>query len=287
MIRIAASLLLIILLAAPACSSYYEGLIKKVLPEDVDAFARTCIEEAVNNDVDGIIARIAPEDRTEGMREEFQRLSKYMRKGGLVKVSTAGVEANTAEGSTAYNITYELQHASGWQAAGFLLVKQGDTILLKGLDVNNLPDSIAAMNRFTFQGKTATHYLFFFLNIAYLIVIGSALVLCIRTRPLRRKWLWLIITLLGVAGFSFNWTTGAYEISPLSFGFNVSTFVSPFPYIPSILKFYVPAGAIFFLLKRRRLSTLEPAAPLQPETAGPLPEPGGDQQQDSMPRSDS
>lgn len=269
----AASLLLIIaILSTTACSNYYEGFIKTILPADVDAFARTCMEEAIKNDVDNIIKRISPEDRNEGLRSEFQQLSKYMQKGELVKVTTAGVQTITAQGSTSYDITYELQYSRGWQVANFLLAKQGDNILLKGLQVNDLKDSLVVLNRFTFKDKTMMHYLFFVLNVIYLVVVGSSFVLCIRTKNLRRKWLWLIITLLGAIGFSFNWTTGAFEVNPLTFGFNISTFVSLFEYMPSILKFYVPVGAIVFLIKRRRMNTQKSAdAPPPDQTIDLLP----------------
>jgi hypothetical protein len=250
------AVLAILSFAAAACMSY-ESLIKKILPSDVDMFARACIQEAAANDIDGVIARMPAQDRNENLRSGLHQVSAYMQKGGLVKATTVSVQANTFKGSTTYNITYELQYPRAWQVANLVLVKEGDGILLKGFHVNDLADSLAVLNRFTFKGKTTLHYVFFALTVLYLVVVAGSFVVCLLTKKFLKKWLWAVISLLGIVEFSFNWTTGAWAVRPVSIGLKISTFVSPFPYMPSVLVFYLPVGAIIFLLKRRSLTAPE------------------------------
>src|SRR5712692_9790961 len=44
-----------------------------------------------------------------------------------------------------------------------------------------------------------------------------AFVQCWRTPGLERKWLWALFTLVGFCAFSLNWTTGGFNVNPLSF----------------------------------------------------------------------
>jgi hypothetical protein len=246
--------------AISGCMSY-EALIQKILPSEVDSFARACIQDAVNKNVEGIISRIPPADKNQNLREGVEQLSAFTQKGRLLKITTAGVHANTFEGTTTYNVTYELQYPNAWQIANIALTTEGDSIALKSFHVNDIEDSLVVLNRFTFRDKGFSHYLFFVMNIIYLAIVGGSFVLCLLTRNLQKKWLWAIISLIGFVEFTFSWTTGEWGIKPLSIGLKISTFVPPFPYMASILTFYIPVGALAFLFKRASMKATKPAQP--------------------------
>lgn len=108
------------------------------------------------------------------------------------------------------------------------------------------------LNRFTFAGKSLVHYLVFAACIAVPAFILVALVVCILSR-IRRKWLWISFILLGFMQFRFDWTSGQFEVQPISFAlFGASAFRQS-PYAPWVLGFAIPLGAIVFLIFRRRL----------------------------------
>ena len=71
--------------------------------------------------------------------------------------------------------------------------------------------------------------------------------------PIQRKWLWVVIALLGAPGKSIDWTNGRFldgvvPIQVLSVGFWPSL-----PYSHWRLTLAFPLGAVIFLARRRAL----------------------------------
>jgi len=121
------------------------------------------------------------------------------------------------------------------------------------INVNVLPAPLEILNAFTFRGKGPAHYLVLLVMIGIAAVTIGALVAWVRQRrTIRRRWWWLLAILLGAFKISFDWTTGganieAVHITLLSLGFERAG-----PYGPWTLTFAVPAGAIGFLIRRRK-----------------------------------
>lgn len=99
-----------------------------------------------------------------------------------------------------------------------------------------------------------------------------------RTRNLRRKWLWVIAILVGLPKFSINWTTGeiggfittaggGFQIHPslqlLGIGYNRFG-----EYGPWFVSLSLPLGALIFLWRRRKL-TRPKEAPAPAELKAP------------------
>jgi hypothetical protein len=76
--------------------------------------------------------------------------------------------------------------------------------------------------------------------------------MCIRSR-IRRKWLWIIFILLGFVQFRFDWSTGHFDVQPISFALFGAGAFRPSAYAPWVLNFAIPVGAIIFFATRRRL----------------------------------
>jgi hypothetical protein len=57
--------------------------------------------------------------------------------------------------------------------------------------------------------------------------------------------------LLGVVRFSFNWTSGALTIVPMSLQLLGSNFSKGSPFEPLVISTSIPVGAIVYLLQRR------------------------------------
>jgi hypothetical protein len=69
-------------------------------------------------------------------------------------------------------------------------------------DLSVYPESmpLESLSRFTLRGKGTLHY-----------AVGPALyalLVCIRTPIRRRKWLWIIVTILGVGKQGIDWSSG-------------------------------------------------------------------------------
>jgi hypothetical protein len=84
------------------------------------------------------------------------------------------------------------------------------------------------------------------------------LVVCIRTKMKRRKWLWILFILFGFGKLSVNWATGQWGVMVLAAQLFSASGTAAYlgPWIVSVS---LPVGAVLFLIKRRRLEA-RPAA---------------------------
>jgi hypothetical protein len=107
-------------------------------------------------------------------------------------------------------------------------------------------------------GKNLLQYVT--LSFAILIPIFTlyVLVLCIRTKMEKRKWLWIIFIIIGIGKFTVNWTTAQWQFAPLSFQFFGASAFAPM-YSAWLISISLPLGAIVFLIRRRKLvASIEP-----------------------------
>src|SRR5690606_22891732 len=123
-----------------------------------------------------------------------------------------------------------------------------------GLNATPLAASLQEINGFSFKNADGTHYLFLAAATIIPVFIITTLVVCIRTKIARRKWLWVIFILLGVTSFSLNWTTGQTGVSPLSIQLLGVSATASSVYSPWIISVSLPIGAIVFWLRRRKLT---------------------------------
>lgn len=164
------------------------------------------------------------------------------------------------DGAPAYNLTYQFGYDSNWIVANVAWheLPNGQREII-GLNAQPLTASLQEINGFSFKKARAAHYLFLAAMIAVPLFIITTLIVCIRTKIARRKWLWLIFILVGIASVSFNWTTGKAGIAPFSvqlLGFGA---VASSVYSPWIISVSVPFGAVIFWIKRRKLAgVIEP-----------------------------
>jgi len=164
------------------------------------------------------------------------------------------------------SLSYQVELSKGWLAGTVVIVEEGESRAITSARFNRYSASLEFLNRFTFSEKGPVHFAFFLLALAIPIFSLYSLVVCARTK-MRRKWLWIIFILFGVATFRINWTTGQMDYQLLSFQLlGASVFKMGFcaPWIVSVA---FPVGAIVFLAKRRKLDLLSSES-LQPR---PLP----------------
>jgi hypothetical protein len=170
-------------------------------------------------------------------------------------ISTKVVGTNTFKSTSLYksNITFEYQYPNQWLLINVAVKKEGDVSTIIGFNVKPLGNSIENTNKFTLVDKGILQYAVLGAAVLAALLSLFALILCIRTKIPKRKWLWIVFILVGVGGFAVNWTTGQWRIMPIYVQLFSASAFAPL-YGAWTISVSLPLGAIWFLLKRKELS---------------------------------
>jgi hypothetical protein len=231
-----------------------QAMFERFLPKAEEAMAKQVLAQLAAKDYAALEKQLDASIRTPTIRSDLERLAALLPRETPKSERTVGWQAHTVDGLTTYSFTFEYQYASTWLLTNVVLQRRNGAATIIGLHANPVSQSLADLNRFTFEGKGLIHYVVFTLVVAVPLFVLYALVLCFRTPMLRRKWLWLLFVALGLGQFSFNWTDGSYGIGLLNFALLGGGFFRAGPYAPIILSVSIPIGAIVFMMKRRALA---------------------------------
>lgn len=104
-------------------------------------------------------------------------------------------------------------------------------------------------NRFWAPGKAPAQWAFLLATFATPGAMLAAAIAVLRAKGLNRKWLWALVSFVGVGAVWMNWTTGQWGAAPAInlVGFGLSK--GPSPLDPWFLGFGPPAGAIVTALR--------------------------------------
>jgi hypothetical protein len=233
-----------------------KALLGKFVPKDDDAFARRFLDTVRAGDYAAADQMLDASLRGEKSASGLLDLNRVFAHGEPISIEVIGcnlfTNASTQGTTRTTNLSYQIHFPEEWAAGTVVVGHPGSAMSVLGSQFQAIPDSLQALNRFTFAGKSFFHYLVFAVCIAVPTLILITLIVCIRSR-IRRKWLWIIFILLGFVQFQFDWASGHFGVQPLSFAlFGASAFRSG-PYAPWMLSFTIPIGAIIFVVVRRRI----------------------------------
>ena len=165
--------------------------------------------------------------------------------------------SSTAEGDVV-NLTFEYRFPQAYVIASLATKSKNGQFSIVGFHVYPETESLESQNRFKWCGKSALHYAVLTYGIAVALLSLAVLIICVRTKMPRRKWLWILFILFGFGQFSINWTTGQWAIQLLTVQLlSVGSHAEFFG--PWIISVSLPIGAVLFLVLRRRLKA--PGAP--------------------------
>jgi hypothetical protein len=245
--RVWKSAAVLVLLGVTGCGWF----IDRMAPNEVRN-GKSYFEELRQRQVDQIIQSFDPSDDKDQLRSQLVDVFALVPQQEPLGVKTLGASTECkGSGICTKLIILEYKYPDRWILFRVTVSNQSGHDAITDLTV--LPESLplASMSRFTLRGKGLQYYgilLMAFLSVGIAIY---ALVLCIRTPIQKRKWLWIVITILGIGKLGIEWSSGELwyrvpylSILPAGCGFDSD---SPFVYAS------IPAGAIFFLLMRRRL----------------------------------
>lgn len=251
-------LVLIMLLTLGACSlpaadAEREAQAQRVF-EAVRAQDRTAVDGMVTD-------RIKP-DLTDDV---LAQMAGYIPEGTPSESKTIAWQSNTTNGQRAYRIVRQLTYPSAVVTFDTVMLREGDgPWKVDGVHVNNVSTAQAALGRFSLSNKSPLHYGVILLTVlAPIICLGTAVV-----AGLRRRWGWMVGSLIGVGQFAFNWGTGALQFQAVNIAlFAAGVFKGPSATDPWIFSFAIPIPALlFWCLKKWK------PKPKKPELKTAMPE---------------
>jgi len=267
--RLRKSAALFLLLGLTGCKVGW--LIDRTAPDAVRD-SKTYYEELRQRQVDQILQSFDPSADKDSLRAELPKVIALVPAQVPLSVETLGgtVECK-GTGICTKLITLEYKYPDRWILVQVTTSNGSGHYAITDLTVQPETMPIESISQFTLRRKGLPNYALLLMAVLSTGLALYALVLCIRTPIKKRKWLWVILTIIGIGEFGIEWSSGElwhkifYITLPSGFGFETN---GPFMYVST------PAGAILFLLLRNRLrKTTAQALPIRapsPVTAADL-----------------
>lgn len=240
------------------------------MPFTPDAFStspealalRSIIDRMVSRDLASIQAQLDSRLVEPDVPAALQRTANAIPASPITKIEPVSwnvfVGTNQTRSAT---VAAEYTFADGrWILATAQLTGEPNAFRILQFNVVPLSAPLAQIHAFTFVGKSVRHLFFFLAAIMAPLVSLWGLVRCVRTKGLRRKWLWVIFVATGFISFTINWTSGAVHINPLAFNLFSAAFIRHGWLGPWMLTFCIPVGALIFLWRHRKYSYRVPTS---------------------------
>lgn len=276
-------MLILSCLLSSGCNSndFLRNSLNKMAPDDDEAFAKECLTALRNGDFQTVIKHSDPQIVKPGIEYDLTRISNLLAHGDPLALELVGCNVFSTSEKRRTNLTYQYQFADAWVLAAVTIDSIGDSKKVIGVNVNPIPRSLGDLNAFTLSGKSIKHYMLMTIAVIVPIFIIFTIVVCVRTK-MRKKWLWVLFILIGVAGLKLNWTTGQIGLQPISFHLLGSGISKMGLYAPWILTISFPLGAVMFLIKRNKLQAAQYGKEdlSEPEAGRVLPEAAFDKDPD-------
>lgn len=235
---------------------------KKLTPAEDESIARRYVDllrqhgfEQIERDLDASLV-------DSNLRDTLDKMAGMFPAEDPKSVKVVNVRLFSNQESSTHSLTLEYEFPSKWLLVDMAIQRKGGASTIVGFHVNPIPDSLENLNRFTLIGKSALQYLVLAIAVLWPLFCLYVLVLCIRSKNQKLRWLWAIFILCGVGKLAVNWTSGEWTFTPLAFNIPCSSATAIPPYGPWVVAVFLPLGAILFLLKDWKNAALsEPVSP--------------------------
>lgn len=228
-----------------------DSMIAKFTPHPEAEIARQAIDDWRTGHVERLTASMSPE--LVAAKDQLIAGAAQLSAVTPLSVKLVGLKSSFGNDVKRYDLMYEYAFEGRWMIAEVVIIEQGDRREIAGIHAQMEGRSLEQLNGFSLGHKSAAHYLVLLLCCVSTLLCLTAFVLCLRAPMRRRKVWWALFTLVGFVTLHFNWTTGQGDVQPISFQlFGASAFASP--YGPWTLGVSIPVGAIWFLIRRKKLS---------------------------------
>ena len=238
-----------------------DDLLQKFSSPEDQAAAKAYVDQLRLGKLEEIEKALDPSIRTPNIRDTLKKMADLIPIQEPSSIKLVGAHLSSASGVRTTNTTLEYGFGKQWLLASVAVQDKNGVKTVVGFHINPITQSLEEQNRFNFVGKSVTHYAVLAAAVAAVPVTLYALVACLRTKPLKRKWLWMLFILVGVGKLAVNWTTGGWAFAPVSIQF-ISVSAHAALYGPWIVAVSIPIGALIFLFyKKPRLEKGETASP--------------------------
>jgi hypothetical protein len=262
------------------------SLMKKMTPQDDESLAIRYVDLLRQSRFEQVEDRLDLSLKDGDIRDTLAGMAELFPNREPTSIKTVDVSVVHSRDFSTTNITLEYEFppsatlANGrteliprsWLLAQVVIQNKGDVKTIGGFHVMPISKPVEATNEFTLLDKGISQYAALCLAILVSVVSLYVFVLCIRTNAGKRRWVWLILILIGVCRFTVSWTTGGWFFTLLTVQVPpVMLFSSP--YGPWMIHITAPVGAIAFLLLRKEVTSGVVSPPIQSPTLDK--EPGG------------
>lgn len=228
--------------------SQQQMLQKFSTPAD-QAVAEAYISDLQARRFDAIEKDLDPSIKTPDVHATLVRMAGFFPAGAPTSIKLVGAHRMYSPAGVQTSTSFEYRWGDKWLLCSIAIQKTKTTITILGFNINPEKESLEDQTRFTLAGKSPAQYAILAGAVLAFSLTLYALVICIRTRGLRRKWLWILFILVGFGLLSANWTTGevGYQLVYITL-FSAGAF-APL-YGPWTITMSAPVGAMVFLWRR-------------------------------------
>ena len=246
-------ILIATLLIIESCNSNYDKLVKSMAPKNESTFAKNILEDLRKNDFIKIKPFLNAQLLTDDVDSKLLETAKYFPNGKLINIKIIGYNSFNSPNDHQALLTYEYQFSDGWVVASLALESENNSFVINRININRFKKSLEEINALTFKDKPIKYYIFILFGILILLFVIVTFIVCIKTKYLSKKWLWLIFILISIFGITLNWTTGNIGFKLIQFSILGVSLTASSPNSPWFLGLSLPVGAIVFWIKRKSL----------------------------------
>lgn len=256
MLKVKSLSLLFFILFFVGCQSYFE---KSLLPEKEIEYSKEYFELLKMKNFEAVYKPLNDSLKTnENTKKQLLEIAELFPIEKVTKIDVIGssIFISNMDNKKIWraNLSFQYTYSNSWLLTNINLTKVNDgELVVDGINVKPLRDSLESINKFSLEGKSFIQYLILLLSILIPLFIIFTFIVFIRTPMKKRKWLWGFFILIGLVKFTINWTTGALHINPLSFNLLGSGFFYGNAFAPVVISIGLPIGAILFWFKKKKV----------------------------------
>lgn len=251
-----------ILLASAGVSALLYKTVRLPADPAVEAVLMAALDDIQSGRADALRARMTPEAAATVTPDEFQTLHDYAPRDRPLERRLVYFKNTWTSGRTTKLVRYELSYSDeGMLYEARLKKSEGGAWRIEHFNLNRATNDELASNRFTLA-KPPAQILFLLLMAASVLTMLTAFVSTLLAPRFKRKWLWAIVSLVGLCTLGLDWTTGRAWIEPFTVNLVGAGVVRPgyLGFFPWTLKVSLPIGAalaFWRLAKLRRQAAVE------------------------------
>lgn len=214
-----------------------------------EAVARATYDDLAAGRVAQIQARLTPEAAKVTTPAQILSLRPYAETGAPTARRLIGTNSfKDLSGPETQTLTYELAYPGRTVLYTVTLKRPGPTTTwgVQSANLNRATDAELAKGRFTLTGRSPTQLLFLAATALSPLLMLTAIIAVFRAPGLKRKWLWVLLSLVGIGTATMNWTTGQAGFQPIMLTLIGSGVMKQglSNFFPWMVKFTLPVGAV-------------------------------------------